>query len=385
MSRLSRRDWLAAIGAGACLGTSLPRDTLRANDPVPGNAPLTTTGQGTVETPTFYRRDIGVAPGRMHEPTAGTDGQIWTSPLDGHLWQYDTATGQTTIHDLKALTGRDWKGLHLWPIAYGSKVYLCTPGFPELHVWDRRSGTVVSHPFPHANPAVYGGFVEPTWSHLFFYDTQHAAVVRWNPKTETGEHFPCPYTLSGTLYMSFALRDRHELWGSTYTGNDLVRFDTRTGAWTGHYRCPHADATPTAGGLIHDETLFVSDHLKGRLFPFEFATEVWGEPIPVPGYRDWFGYLSGGWPFRGKLYFCHSTWLGGNDSLDGEPHHFLGSWTVFDPATRAFSRLDFPLRDGEERRYLMSDYCATYDDQLYLLAVNRQAPRNVIVLQTKSP
>ena len=31
----------------------------------------------------------------------------------------------------------------------------------------------------------------------------------------------------------------------------------------------------------------------------------------------------------------------------------------------------------------MSDYCAAYDNHLYLLAVNQKPPRTVIVLQTK--
>lgn len=370
------RSGLATLVFGA--GQERPGTVHAADEPV-----LTTEGIGEVRTPRFHRRDIGVASGRMHEPTAGTDGNIWTSPLDGSLWQYDTRSGRTTIHDLKQLTGRDWKGLHLWPIAHGPKVYLCTPGLPELHVWDRERNRVTSHPFPHKEPAVYGGFVVPTWPHVYFYDTRHASVLKWNPETESSEHFPCPYKLTGTLYMSFALSDRNEIWGSTYTGNDIVRFDTLTDRWTAHFQCPHPNATPTAGGLVHENTLFVSDHLNGRIFPLNVNSGAWGDPIAVPGHKEWFGYLSGGWPFQGRLYLCHSTWTGGTGSIDGEPHHFLGTWTVFDPRTRTFSRLEFPLRAGEERAYLMSDYCAVSDNHLYLLAVNQKPPSTVIVLQTK--
>jgi hypothetical protein len=77
------------------------------------------------------------------------------------------------------------------------------------------------------------------------------------------------------------------------------------------------------------------------------------------------------------------TWTGRNRSLDGQPHHFLGSWTVFDPRTRQFSRLELPVRHAEVRGDLVSEYCAVCDDQLYILAVNRKPPRNVIVLQSK--
>ena len=379
---VSRRVWLRntvrdlrALGVGSWLCGSVAQA-------FPGETDFVT-GRGAVTTPRFYRQDIGTAPGRMHEPTAGTDGNLWTSPLDGNLWQYDTQSGQTQIHDLQRWTGRSWQGLHLWPVASESLVYLCTPGLPELHVWDRQQKRLTTHAFPHAQPSVYGGFVEPTWPHIYLYDTRHASVLKWDPATQTGQHFPCPYRLSGTLYMTFIERRRQEIWGSTYTGNDIVRFDTAEDRWTAHYKCPLAGATPTAGGKVFGDTLYVSDHLNGRLVPLHADTGVWGEPIPVPGYREWFGYLSGGWHFRGQLYMCHSTWTGGNRSLDGQPHHFLGSWTVFDPRTRQFSRLDLPVRDAEVRGDLMSDYCAVCDDHLYILAVNRKPPRNVIVLKSK--
>ena len=386
-TQFSRRVWLKSgvadiltFGRGVCAATLIAR-------PSSGNGQKLnpTRGFGDVETPCFYRHDIGTAPGRMHEPTAGTDGNIWTSPLDGNLWQYDTQTGTAHVHNLRQLTGREWKGLHLWPVARGPLVCLCTPSLPELHVWNRQHSRITSYRFPHERPSVYGGFVEPSWRHVYFYDTRHASVLKWDLESQTGENFPCPFRLSGTLYMTFTEPARKEIWGSTYTGNDIVGFDISMNEWTAHYKCPLEGSTPTPGGKVFGDTLFVSDHLGGRIIPLNAETGVWGEPIPVPGYREWFGYISGGWHFRGKLYMCHSTWTGGTSSIDGEPHHFLGSWTVFDPETRRFSRLDIPTRVGEERKHLMSDYCAVTGDHLYLLAVNMKPPRNVIVLQSKMP
>ena len=87
--------------------------------------------------------------------------------------------------------------------------------------------------------------------------------------------------------------------------------------------------------------------------------------------------------FRGKFWLDHSTWTGDNNSIDGEQHHFIGSWSIFDPDNHKFSRLDIPIRNGEQRKYLMSDYCAVYDGHLFILAVNQRKPKNVIVLQSK--
>ena len=338
-----------------------------------------TTGKGDVKTPVFHRHDFGVSlGGRLHEPSGDEDGNLWTSPLDGSLWRYHVPSGRLEILDLKAATRREWKGLHLWPIAYGSEVYLCSPSLPELWVLERDSGQVKRYPFPHANPQVYGGFALLRWRQVWLYDTSAPGVLKWDPATHTGVLFRCPYIPSGTLYMTFADEKRREIWGSTYTGNDLVRFDTAKDEWTGHWKSPLEKATPTPTNAVFGNRLYVSDHLNGRLMPFDCGTGEWGEPIPVPGYREWFGYLSGGWVFRGLIYFCHSTWTGGDSSLDGKPHHFIGAWTVFDPKTRRFSRLDIPTREGES---LMSDYALTVRGELCILAVDMTPPYTAVVLR----
>ena len=344
---------------------------------------LSTEGVGDVKTPTFYRYDIGHAPGRLHEPSIGNDGSLWTSPLDGNLWRYQTQTGQTEVFNLSQRTGSPWKGLHLWPVAYRDQVYLCTPKRSQLWVWDRRAGQIAQHAFPHSQPSVYGGFAIESREHLYLYDTRHQAVLKWNPDSGQGVLFRCPYLLSGTLYMSFVDSERQEIWGSTYTGNDIVRFDLTSDQWTGHFNCPYSGATPTAGGKVFQgNTLYIADHLNGRIIPLNVDSGCWAEPIAVPGYGEWFGYMSGAWLLRDKLYFCHSTWKGGTDSIDGEPHHFIGSWTVFDPARSCFSRLDLPVRMEESRSDLQSDYCITYQDEMYILAVDRKVPRRAMVVQS---
>ena len=136
-------------------------------------------------------------------------------------------------------------------------------------------------------------------------------------------------------------------------------------------------------GKVFGDILYVSDHLNGRMVSLNVESGVWDEPIPVPGYRQWFGYQSGGWHFRGKLYMCHSTWMGDTDSLDGEPHHFIATWTVFDPDTHRFSQLEIPTRCGEVSKYLMSDYCVSFEDDLYILAVNAKPPQHAIIFCSK--
>jgi hypothetical protein len=368
---MNRRIFLHLV-AGAVVGSHRAASAM-------GKLPCTT-GWGDVKTPTFYRHDIGTAPGRFHEPSGDSEGNLWTSPLDGNLWRYHTPTGTVEILDLKSITGFEWKGLHLWPVAHGSEVYLCCPSLPQLWVYNHSTKQVQKYDLPYANPEVYGGFSVPPF--IYFYDTRRPAVIKWNPKTHTGTHYPCPYLLSGTLYMTFADAQRDEIWGSTYTGDDLVRFDIRTCQWSGHWKSPGPKATPTPANSVFGETLYISDHLNGRLLPFNIKTGEWGPAVPIPGYREWFGYVSGGWVFRGLIYMCHSTWIGGNDSIDGKPHHFLGSWTVFDPSTKKFSRLDIPTQEGES---FMSDYALTMRDELFLLAVNMNAPRNAVILRTSPP
>jgi len=371
MTRMNRREFLYAAAGSVVYG----QRRADAADEL-----LTTTGKGEVKTPTFYRHNIGTAPDRFHEPSADDDGNLWTSPLDGSLWRYHTRTGKVEILELQRITGRLWHGLHLWPVAYGSEVYLCCPSLPNLWVYERKTKEVKRYDLPHSNSQVYGGFaVHPS---IYFYDTGSPALVKWDPTTHTGKHYPCPYPLSGTLYMSFADTQRKELWGSTYLGNDLVRFDIQADRWTAHWKFPGNKATPTPANAVFGDTLYVSDHLNGRLLPFNVETGAWGEAIPIPGYHEWFGYVSGGWVFRDLVYLCHSTWTGGNNSIDGKPHHFLGSWTVFNPETKKFSRLDIPTREGES---FMSDYALTVGGELYILAVNRNAPHDAVILRSCPP
>ena len=138
----------------------------------------------------------------------------------------------------------------MWPVAAGDDLYLCSPALPRFWVWHRDRKEVKQYAFPHGRPSVYGGFVVDGWDHAYFYDTRHMSVLKWDPKTQTGRNFPCPYELSDTLYMSFAEQDRHEIWGSTYTGNDIVRFDIKKEKWTAHFRCPLDKSTPTAGLML---------------------------------------------------------------------------------------------------------------------------------------
>lgn len=381
MHEFSRRHYLASLlaGTGGLLTGSLHADQSHAAE----KRLLTTSGRGDVATPRFFRHDIGTAPNRLHEPSVSPDGNMWTSPLDGVLWRYHCPSGDTEQIDLKTLTGRSWRGLHLWPVAHGKQVLLCTPGLPRLWVWHRDTGRVTQHRFPHDRPAVYGGHTLPGSNTILLYDTKHSAVLLWDTVSQSGELFPCPYKLSAKLYMMFADPQRGTYWGSTWLGNDIVRFDLKQRRWTGHFRHDSSNASTIVGGRLFDgKTVYVSNMFQGQLLPLDTSTGKWGEPITVPGFRKWFGYLSGGFLFGDHLYFDHSTWTGDNTSIDGQPHHFIGSWTIFEPATRKFSRLDFPTRPGETLADLQSDYAVTFRNNLFLVAVNRRSPRTAVVLRS---
>ena len=68
--------------------------------------------------------------------------------------------------------------------------------------------------------------------------------------------------------------------------------------------------------------------------------------------------------------------------MDGRPHRFIGSLTVFDPRTHGFSRLEIPARPGED---FMCDYLLEVEGHLYMLAVDGKAPRTAVVMRTAPP
>lgn len=338
---------------------------------------LIAVGRGPVVTPLFYRTDLAFQSGRLHEPSADAEGNVWFSPLDGRLMKYVPSTGAMQVFDLEQLTGRSWAGLHLWPVAAGREIYLCSPSLPEVWVYDDATQEVQHYALPYGNPQLFGGFaVGPNT--IYFYDTGVPGIVKWDTTLHEATLIPCPYPLSGTLYMTFADPARGEIWGSVYAaGGDLVRFDMTTDQWTGHWNVPGAATTP--GNAVVDGTLYLSDHLNGKLIPFDIDRGTFGTPIAIPGYRKTFGYVGGGVYYRGLFYLCHSTWSGGTSSIDGKRHHFTGFYSVFDPRTGKFSRLDVPTKSGES---FVSSYALVAGDRLFMSAVNLNGPHNAVMLHT---
>ena len=103
MPEFTRRDCLGSLAAGAG-GLFLATRGLAAPSGKE-KRPLTSQGRGDVTTPRFFRHDVGTAPSRLHEPSVGPDGNMWTSPLDGSLWRYHCPSGDVEKIDLEALTG----------------------------------------------------------------------------------------------------------------------------------------------------------------------------------------------------------------------------------------------------------------------------------------
>lgn len=338
---------------------------------------LSGAGQGDVPTPLFYRHDLGFSSGRLHEPSADSNGTLWFSPQDGRLIGYRPSTGKVEVISLDRLTGRQWSGLHLWPVAAGRELYLCSPSLDVLLVYHTSTRQLSRYAIPYRHPQIFGGFTVGRF--VYFYDIGTPAVFKWDTILHRGRLIPCPYRLSGTLYMAFADPARREIWGSTYVANDLVRFDMSRDEWSGHWKVPLDGAGATPANAVLDGVLYLSDHLHGRLIPFRVNEQRWEQPIPIPGYGQDFGYVGGGVYYRGLLYLCHSTWTGANGSIDGQPHHFTGWWSVFDPATSKFSRLNIPAKPGE---LLCSAYGLVVGNELYLTAVNRNAPKNALIFRT---
>ncbi len=369
---MNRRRFLELMAASSAALAAGARPGGQADD-VPS-----VVGVGDVRTPRFYRYDLGFsAPRRLHEMAADAGGSLWCSPLDGRLVRYATATGKVDIVDLDRLTGQTWAGKHLFPVAYGPEIYLCSPAMPDLWVYEPAAGTARSYAPPYPNARIHGGF--PIGAHVYFYDIGDGSVTKWNPREHRGTRTACPYRLSGPLIMTFADAERQEIWGSTDGGNDLVRFDTATDRWTGHWHAPDADSRPTPAMAVTGNTMYLKDHLKGRLLTFDMREARWGRAIPIPGFRDWFGWVGGGHLHDGFFYFSHSTWTGGTGSIDGAPHHFIDAWSVFDPATSRFSRLRMPAAAGEA---FIASKGGVLGGELYITAVNAREPRNAIVVRS---
>lgn len=224
-------------------------------------------------------------------------------------------------------------------------------------IYDPKTGRGEPRKLPGENPIVwYGTKVrgDAGESLVLFERAGGHAVVLDNPCDEP-RVFKCPYPgdfASGT----------HHSDGLIYVMLSdparLLRFDPSCG----RFEEPLALPWPEAGissRFEHAGTLYCTDSAGGRFLPLDMKTQKWGEPIPVPGYGQVFGFIGAGFQFKGKSYTSLSTYAhrsrldlktgkiimpkeGDRITVDGRSPRFLERMLEFDFTTKKFDYLFAP-------------------------------------------
>ncbi len=272
---------------------------------------------------------------------------------DGWLWQ-GCATGQLVGHHLRT------NALRILPLpaigrhavyqvfAWDGKLVLTLGSCPFYVVLDPATGACTRKSIPAARPIVWYGARTPR--RLLLYERSESKVLVLDGPEAEPRVVACPYP--GQLASGDFCSD-----GLVYSALPdparMVRFDPAEARFIDETPVPFPDAG-LSGKSEHRGVLYCADSAGGRLLPFEMDTRRWLDPIPTPDHGKRYGFIGGGFDFKGCAYYCLSTYMhrsrldvktgrvitpDGPLAVDGRPPRFLDRFLVFDPETRAFDYL----------------------------------------------
>ncbi|MFH1569400.1 MAG: hypothetical protein ABIL09_15500, partial [Gemmatimonadota bacterium] len=231
------------------------------------------------------------------------------------------------------------------------KLVLVLGEAPFYLVYDPRAGTCARHPVPAARPIVWYG-VEAGGKILLFERSESRVLVLDGPEAAP-RAVDCPFP--GQLASGWTLSD-----GLVYCPlsepSRLVRFDPAKERFLDEAPLPWPEAT-LAGHLEHGGVLYTWDTAGGRILPHDIERRRWLDPVPSPDVGRVYGFLGGGFGFRGRALLCLSTYAHpsrldpktgkiilpeGPLTVDGRPPRFLERYLVFDPEAGTFEYLAAP-------------------------------------------
>jgi transglutaminase-like putative cysteine protease len=280
----------------------------------------------------------------------------------GWLWE-GCGADRLTGHHLRTAAWRQlsvpWMGGRpaYQVFAWEGKL-LCTVGeAPFFVVHDPVRQTCLQREVPASRPIVWYGTKAAGNKVLLFERSESMVLVLDRPDAQP-RVVACPFP--GQLASGWAQSD-----GLVYCPLEdparLARFDPATERFVDVYSAPSPEATLN-GRHEHRGVLYTWDSARGRILPVELGTGRWLDPIATPDHGSVYGFLGGGFSFRGRAYLCLSTYAHpsrldpktgkivvpeGPLTVDGRPPRFLERFLVFDPETRRFEYLAAPAQpDG---------------------------------------
>ena len=239
--------------------------------------------------------------------------------------------------------------------AWEGKLVFTLGQSPFYLVYDPRRRTCVRREVPAAKAIVWYGAKTPNGKLILFERSESKALILDGPDAAP-RVVACPF--EGQLSSGFPLDDGY-LYASLSDPARVIRFDLKKERFVDENPAPFPEATlGGSSGHVHGRTLYLWDTAKGRFLTLDLETGKWLDPIRTPDHGKVYGFIGGGFGFKGKFYNCLSTYAHpskldtktgkiprpeGPLTVDGRmPPRFMERLLVFDPEARTFDYLAAP-------------------------------------------
>ena len=294
----------------------------------------------------MYRHDE-IQTGRPFGIDVDSADWLWEGCGHNRLTGHNLRTAETVQIPVPEMAGRSVVQV----IAWQEKLVLTLGDAPYYLVYDPVRRACERREIPGDRPIVWYGVKAPCGKVLLFERSESRVLVLDGPLAEP-RVVVCPFDgqlaggwcVDGIVYSPMCEPSR------------IIRFDPRAEQFVDERPGPYPDAA-LAGYLEHRGVLYVWDTAKGRIFPMEPGRGGWEEGIPTSDHGQIYGFMGGGFGFKGRAYICLSTYMhpsrldpktgrivipDGPLTVDGMPPRFLDRFLIFDPDAMAFDYLAAP-------------------------------------------
>jgi len=317
---------------------------------------------------------------RPYAPDVDDSNQIWHGHND--LFCTDAEKATTRKIDSTALNGLPLSTT----LCCNGKVYILCQLSPDIYVYDPVSEQFTTEALPDSQSNIWFGKRLPGNPQLYLYVRNRGHLTIWDTELNKGRMISYP--------------DNTDLWSGHYNPAEqalysftldskparIIRFDIKKQVFEQPIPCPDPGMEVTGVNPIGD-TLWCADRFTGRLYPYNWVSRSWGEPVSVPGAGTDFAFIGIGCSYQNLALYSLSTYQGAmkydfntneylstpneDIGLDGLPHHFLNSYLVFHPESHRFAYLSAPSND---KRYPLICYSLVSGERLLITGFDIWSP-----------
>lgn len=340
----------------------------------------------------MYLYPYGIKTGRPFAMDIDAAGIVWFGNVA--LYRYDPYKSQVQVIEKAVQQGK----AICQCVCSDQKVYLLRQKSSTMGVYEPSKDSLTEVRLPSETSAIWYGMAIPDRPQLLLFDRDAPGIVVWDSTLDQG--WTVPFRLGGDPPANGVyIPDENVLYCSAGEPARLVRFSLETLTFDEIHKAPDPGMLPT--GLTRlDQTLYLADGRGGKIHAFDLNKKEWVRVLHPPEYGESYAFIGGALSFRSQVYFALSTYRstytydpqsgllvmkpGESDpdtGIDGEHHHFLDRYLVYNPKSDEFGFLTTPQVPNA---YYLICYGVSRGGNLYISGYNIYDPVNASLAPASS-